>query len=89
MMEDLDDDAPPLLVMQIKAHWEKYRPRTVAGLKAAGVYEACVRQAAIMTSDAVYDLMTKYGLPYHEAWNLISGEWAFVPGEDEDPGGEA
>ena len=42
-----------------------------------------------MTSDAVYDLITKHGLPYHEAWNLISSEWAFVPGEDEDPGGEA
>jgi hypothetical protein len=81
-------DAPPALVAQVAHHWETYRPKMSRAMKAAGTFDASVRQAAQMTSDAVYDLMIK-GVAHDQAWELMREEWAFLPeeedGEDEDP----
>jgi hypothetical protein len=84
--EDLDlEHAPPSLVAQIAKHWETYLPRMSRDLKAAGTFDASVRRAALMTSDATYDLITKHGLAPDQARELMREEWAFLPEEDDDP----
>lgn len=79
------DDAPPALVVQIAHHWETYRPKMSRALKAAGTFDDSVRQAALMTSDATYDLVTKHGLTHDQARELVREEWAFLPEEDDNP----
>jgi hypothetical protein len=83
-MEDREDEAPAALVAQITRHWETYRPKMSREMKAAGTFETSVRQAAIMTSDAIYDLVTKHGLAPDQARELMREEWAFLPAEDDE-----
>src|SRR4051812_1351052 len=80
----VDDDAPSLLVIQIKAHWKKYRPRMSRELRAAGKFDEAVRSAAILTSDATYDTMTSHGLNPDQARELLREEWVFLPTEADD-----
>lgn len=70
--------------MQIARHWETYLPKMARALKAAGTFEESVRLAALMTSNATYDLITKHGLAPDQARELMREEWAFLPAEDED-----
>lgn len=43
-----------------------------------------MQAAALRTSDAIYDLVTKHGLSLDQARELMREEWAFLPEEDED-----
>jgi hypothetical protein len=72
------------LAPQIKAHWQKYRPKMSKALAAKGQLDEAVQAAADRTSDALADLVAK-GLAYNQAWELVREEWAFLPSEDDVP----
>lgn len=83
-MEDHDDDAPPLLVMQITRHWETYLPKLSRDLKAKGLFEETVNALALEVSDQEYKLVAEHGLNQDQARELVREQWAFSPGEDEE-----
>jgi hypothetical protein len=78
------DDQYPLLPLghQIKEHWKEHRPRMYRELEAAGRLDQSVYEAQERTLDAMCQLQMEQKLPYHQAWELIREEWAFLPDED-------
>ena len=80
------------LEAQIRAHWEKYRPKMVARLKAGGEYDRAVRVAAALTVDAVISYRPSVpmnsGAAFWQAWELFRNEWAFLPAEEDEPDSE-
>jgi hypothetical protein len=72
------------LGIQIREHWKKYRPQMYAELEKAGDLAESVYAAQERTSDLMNSLLDK-GLPRHQAWELASEEWAFLPSEDDSP----
>lgn len=77
---------------QIRAHWEKYRPKMVARLKAEGKYDQAVRAATALTVDAVISYTPAEpmngGQRFWMAWELFRNEWAFLPAEEDVPDDE-
>ena len=77
---------------QIRAHWEKYRPKMVARLKAEGKYDRAVRIATALTTDAVMDYHPSVpmngGQAFWQAWELFRNQWAFLPAEEDVPDSE-
>ena len=78
----MDDGDFGSLGLQIKAHWEKYRPRMVKELKAAGKYDQALQEARDLTSNALADLL-QAGVPHNQAWESVREEWAFLPSEED------
>ncbi|MBV9489626.1 MAG: hypothetical protein JO069_07875 [Verrucomicrobia bacterium] len=79
----LDDEVNEPLTPQgqkILKHWLEHRPRMCAELRKQGKLEETVAAADRMTAEALSDLLSK-GVPYHEAWEMIREEWAFLPEE--------
>lgn len=72
------------LGVQIKAHWQKYRPQMSAQLKSQGKLEESVYAAQEMTNDLMDSLLEK-GLSHEQAWELAREEWAFLPSEKDEP----
>ena len=72
------------LGLQIKAHWEKYRPQMFAQLQREGKLQESVYQAQEQTNDLMDRLLDK-GLSHDQAWELAREEWAFLPGEEDEP----
>jgi hypothetical protein len=72
------------LGLQIKAHWQKYRPKMAAELERDGALDELVHAAQERTADTFYDLTVVKGLPYDMAWELVREEWAFLPSEEDD-----
>jgi hypothetical protein len=68
------------LGLQIKAHWQKYRPRMYRDLEKSGELDRAVFRAQERTVDAYQDLVNQ-GLSHHQAWEAVREEWAFLPGE--------
>jgi hypothetical protein len=71
------------LGLQIKAHWQKYRPRMCAELEREGRLDEAVQQARDLTSEALAEALQK-GVPYHQAWESVREEWAFLPSEEDE-----
>jgi hypothetical protein len=67
---------------QIEAHWRKCRPKMVAELERQGKLRQAVYTAQELTDRALGNLVER-GVPYHEAWKLIGGQWALLPDEQE------
>ena len=72
-MPDLDS-----LGLEIKAHWQRYRPKLCAELEREGTLDDAVANAADLTADALTRLIDQ-GMPHDHAWELVREEWAFVP----------
>jgi len=74
---------------QIRAHWEQYRPRMVARLKALGQYDQAVATAVTLTEEAVLSYRPQRtgneAQKFWEAWELFRTEWAFLPTEEDVP----
>jgi hypothetical protein len=69
----------------ILSHWEEHCPRMVAELRAHNHLENAVAEAEERTADLLYDLICVQKLPYQEAWEMATREWAFLPTEDPLP----
>lgn len=84
--DDLDpeneESAPEGFRRQIERHWKEYLPKKYRALKQSGQLEEAVREAAVLTGNALADLLHK-GLPYNQAWELVREEWAFLVAEDD------
>jgi hypothetical protein len=72
------------LGQQIKLHWEKYRPAMYRQLEQSGKLDQALLQAREQTSDALHSLL-RQGVPYHQAWESVREEWAFLPSEADQP----
>lgn len=70
------------LALQIKAHWEKYRPRVARELDEAGTLDEAVRTAEALTLSA-YEQAIRAGLTPDQARELVREEWAFLPDEED------
>jgi hypothetical protein len=71
------------LGLQIKAHWQKYRPKMYAELEKSGHLQESVYAAQERTNDLMDSLLEKK-MPHHQAWELAREEWAFLPSEEDD-----
>jgi hypothetical protein len=70
------------LGQQIKAHWEKYRPRTWREFDQAAALDEAVHLAEALTV-AAYDQAIDAGLAPDQARELVREEWAFLPDEED------
>jgi len=68
------------LGLQIKAHWQRHRPKLSAELERDGALDEAVATAADLTADVLARLIQQ-GMPYDQAWELAREEWAFLPEE--------
>jgi len=73
------------LSQMILSHWEEHCPRMVAELREHNHLENAVMEAEERTADLLYDLICVKKLPYREAWEMATREWAFLPTEDPLP----
>jgi len=71
------------LGLQIKAHWQKYRPQMFRELAQAGTLDESVHSAEALTI-AAYDQAIRAGLAPDQARELVREEWAFLPSEEDE-----
>jgi hypothetical protein len=65
----------------ILSHWREHCPRMVEELWAHNHLENAVQEAEERTADLLYDLLSVQKLPYQEAWEIATREWAYLPTE--------
>jgi hypothetical protein len=65
----------------ILSHWCLHRPQMVEELRKSNHLEQAISQAEERTSDLLYELLSVKKLPYQEAWEQATREWAFLPTE--------
>ena len=65
----------------ILSHWLVHRPQTVEELRRSNQLEQAISEAAERTSDLLYELLSVKKIPYQEAWEQATREWAFLPTE--------
>jgi hypothetical protein len=70
--------------LEIKAHWEKYRPQMYRQLEQEGRLDQSLHEASERTGEAFADLVEN-GLEPSSAWEAVREEWAFVPAESDQP----
>ncbi len=70
------------LGIQIRAHWQKYRPGMTRELEQAGTLDAAIHTAEALTVSA-YQQALDAGLAPDQARELVREEWAFLPDEDD------
>jgi hypothetical protein len=78
------DDMNALGVLILK-HWKTHRPRMVQELEQENQLERVLRQAQEQTGDLLHTLTVVQKMPYREAWEVATKEWAFLPEEDARP----
>jgi hypothetical protein len=66
----------------ILSHWQAHRPQMVAELRQSNQLEQALSEAETRTADLLYELLSVKKLPYQDAWELATQEWAFPPTED-------
>lgn len=59
---------------EILKHWEKYRPKTVAALRAAGTLDQTVAEAAQQHAETMHELWKK-GLARDQAREVAQEPW--------------
>jgi hypothetical protein len=69
------------LAEMILSHWQEHRPQMVEELRNSNQLEQAIRHAEERTSDLLYELLSVKKMPYQEAWELATQEWAFPPTE--------
>jgi len=72
------------LEQTIQEHWQEARPGMVARLKERGLLEACIKDAAATTRDAMRDLIDD-GMSPLAAWEEVRTWAAILPTEEDDP----
>ena len=72
------------LGLEIYDHWMEHRPRMCAELQKQGKLLQSVYAAQNLTAEALFEAMQGPAkLPYNRAWELVRGEWAFLPDEED------
>lgn len=67
-----------------KKHWAEHLPKAYAKLvKANRLYQSLWHALAL--TEAALDALKESGLPLHQAWDQVRGEYLFPPAEDEGP----
>jgi hypothetical protein len=66
----------------ILSHWQQHLPQMVAELRRNNALDQAISEAEAKTSDLLYELVSVRKLPYQEAWEQATREWAFLPTED-------
>jgi len=74
------DDHNRLRQMILK-HWQAHRPRMVEELRRSHQLEQAISEAEMRTADLLYDLLSVKKMPYQDAWEMATREWAFPPTE--------
>jgi hypothetical protein len=69
----------------ILSHWREHCPRMVEELQAHNHLENAVAEAEERTTELLYELLSVNKLPYQDAWEIATREWAFLPTEDPLP----
>ena len=65
----------------ILSHWQQHLPQMVEELRKSNQLEQAISEAAERTSDLLYELLSVKKMPYQEAWEQATREWAFLPTE--------
>jgi hypothetical protein len=65
----------------ILSHWQQHLPQMVAELRRNNTLDQAISEAEAKTSDLLYELLSVRKLPYQEAWEQATREWAFLPTE--------
>jgi hypothetical protein len=65
----------------ILSHWLVHQPQLVEELRRSDQLEQAISEAAERTSDLLYELLSVKKMPYQEAWEQATREWAFLPTE--------
>jgi hypothetical protein len=65
----------------ILSHWLVHRPQMVKDLRKSNQLDQAISEAEERTSDLLYELLSVKKLPYQEAWEQATREWAFLPTE--------
>jgi hypothetical protein len=65
----------------ILTHWQQHLPLMVEELRQKNQLEQAISAAEERTSDLLYELLSVKKLPYQEAWEQATREWAFLPTE--------
>ena len=73
----------------ILKHWREHRPQMVRDLEKNNRLEQAVLEAQERTGDLLYELVSVQKMDYQAAWELATREWAFLPGEEENPPAES
>jgi hypothetical protein len=55
----------------------------VAKLKEAGVYEEVLLETQKRAENELVDMISRRGIPYHQAWRQVMRERIYLPAEDE------
>jgi hypothetical protein len=63
----------------ILTHWQAHRPQMVEELRRSDQLEQAISEAEERTADLLYDLLSVKKMPYRQAWELATQEWAFPP----------
>jgi hypothetical protein len=71
------------LGLQIQDHWKKHRPTMYRDLEQSGKLRESVHAAQELALDALYDLEVMKKVPHDLAWEMVRGEWAFLPTEED------
>ena len=66
----------------ILKHWLAHRPQMVEELLTSNQLEQAISEAEARTADLLYELLSVRKMPYQDAWELATQEWAFPPTED-------
>ncbi len=74
-------DESSRLRQMILGHWQTYRPQTVEDLRRNHQLDQAISEAETRTADLLYELLSIRKMPYQDAWELATQEWAFPPTE--------
>ena len=70
---------------QILEHWNRYRPTMVRKLTQQNQLQQAIYAAQELTGNLLYDLTVVQKMDYQAAWEIATKEWAFLPGEEDQP----
>jgi hypothetical protein len=70
---------------QILEHWKHHRPTMVENLEKTHQLQQAVFAAQELTGNLLYELTVVQKMDYQAAWEIATKEWAFLPGEEDQP----
>ena len=70
---------------QIQEHWRRHRPTMVKNLERGNQLQQAIFAAQELTGNLLYELTVVQKMDYQAAWEIATKEWAFLPGEEDQP----
>lgn len=70
---------------QILEHWKRHRPKMVESLEQADRLQQAIFAAQELTGNLLYELTVVKKMEYHQAWEIATRAWAFLPDEEDQP----